>query len=146
MKTCHFILFPLELSLAQTQFVFGITTVVSNFLLSKPKVQTKGLMSNIDILMTSWPWSLNLIKNWLGYSRLKTRLDFWRVNKKLKSSQFLKWYPLSFTSNILKGVFWESSWQADFKTNIGCLIWPSSLGENTEMPFYILNHADCIIL
>ena len=40
-----------------------------------------------------WPWSLNLMKNWLGYSRLKKRLDFWRVNKKLKSSQYL-------TSNI----------------------------------------------
>ena len=98
----------------------------------------------------NWPWSLNLMKNWLRYERLKIRLDFCRVSKKLKSSQFLKCFQLSLTlnnsaknSSNQTGVS-ESSWQADFKTVIGCPIWPSIYGENTEMSCCILNRADCM--
>lgn len=95
----------------------------------------------------SWPWSLNLMKNWLGYIRLKIRLDFWRVNKKLKSSQYLEWYLLSLTSisqpklHQIKhaGGVLESSFQSDSITFIGSPIWLRIHGENSCK----LNCADC---
>ena len=98
-------LFELSLNITENPEFFGNWALFSTLNISVNTASNLKFRVSFGILMTSrflnWPWSLNLMKNWLRYSRLKTRLDFCTGSKKLKSSHFLESYQLSLSLNNL---------------------------------------------
>ena len=97
------------------------------------------------------PWSLNFMKKWLRYARLKARLHFCRRNKSCDEIKFWsginclnhqisqpKLHQIEHVGDVLK-----SSWQADFKTVIGFQIWWGFHIEKGQKP--LSQSKDCAL-